>query len=301
MVGVDPIRLRGEPRHAHSLLSAESTRVPSRRPDSSVGATLTDRAAVPRGGVDGRVPASCASTRGVRGRRISPAGRRSASTEIETGLAGWALDYAMLAEVSATGDGQAKRPSRRGGRDQFGRRRQEPLVSSGGASDRDGRSAPHTQLSNADLPARDAVASPRRIFGADLVDVAYEPWRAVRSTALRLGPSVRAPAVLAERVNRSSWPPISTSGARRRVIPGAWTRHRCGRRSTASSGATACRRPRASPVGCGSRTWSAIRRSNGSPAGRRAPTSIAAARNRAAVTVTVARSPACRLPPARPW
>jgi hypothetical protein len=26
------------------------------------------------------------------GRRISPAGRRSASTEIDTGLAGWTLD-----------------------------------------------------------------------------------------------------------------------------------------------------------------------------------------------------------------
>jgi hypothetical protein len=56
----------------------------------------------------------------------------------------------------------------------------------------------HTQLSDADLPARDAVVLPRGIFGADLVDVAYEPWRAVRSTALRLGPSVRAPAVLAD-------------------------------------------------------------------------------------------------------
>lgn len=34
-----------------------------------------------------------------------------------------------------------------------------------------------------------------RVFGPDLVDVAYEPWRAVRSTVLRLGPSSRAPAI----------------------------------------------------------------------------------------------------------
>jgi hypothetical protein len=36
---------------------------------------------------------------------------------------------------------------------------------------------------------------PRGLFGPDLVDVAYEPWRAVRATMLRLGPSSRAPAV----------------------------------------------------------------------------------------------------------
>jgi hypothetical protein len=39
------------------------------------------------------------------------------------------------------------------------------------------------------------VTLPRGLFGPDLVDVAYEPWRAVRSTALRLGPSPRAPVV----------------------------------------------------------------------------------------------------------
>jgi hypothetical protein len=36
---------------------------------------------------------------------------------------------------------------------------------------------------------------PRGLSGPDLVDVAYEPWVAVRSTTLRLGPSSRAPAV----------------------------------------------------------------------------------------------------------
>jgi hypothetical protein len=56
----------------------------------------------------------------------------------------------------------------------------------------------HTSLSNADRQDSDALAWPRGIFGADLVDVAHEPWRAVRSTALRLGPSMRAPAVLAD-------------------------------------------------------------------------------------------------------
>jgi len=39
------------------------------------------------------------------------------------------------------------------------------------------------------------VTLPRGLFGPDLVDVAYEPWRAVGSTTLRLGPSSRAPAV----------------------------------------------------------------------------------------------------------
>jgi hypothetical protein len=56
----------------------------------------------------------------------------------------------------------------------------------------------HTQLADADLPARAAAALPRGIFGPDRVDVAHEPWRAVRSTALRLGPSMQAPAVLAD-------------------------------------------------------------------------------------------------------
>jgi hypothetical protein len=39
------------------------------------------------------------------------------------------------------------------------------------------------------------VTLPRGLFGTDLVDVAYEPWSAVRTTALRVGPSPRAPAV----------------------------------------------------------------------------------------------------------
>jgi hypothetical protein len=39
------------------------------------------------------------------------------------------------------------------------------------------------------------VTLPRGLFGPDIVDVAYEPWRAVRPTALRLGPSSRAPVV----------------------------------------------------------------------------------------------------------
>lgn len=33
------------------------------------------------------------------------------------------------------------------------------------------------------------VAVPRGLYGTDQVDVAYEPWRAVADTALRLGPS----------------------------------------------------------------------------------------------------------------
>ena len=43
-----------------------------------------------------------------------------------------------------------------------------------------------------------AIAPPRGLFGPDQVDVAYEPWRALRATALRLGPSRDAPAVLAD-------------------------------------------------------------------------------------------------------
>jgi hypothetical protein len=39
------------------------------------------------------------------------------------------------------------------------------------------------------------VTLPRGLFGPDRVDVAYEPWVAVESTTLRLGPSSRAPAV----------------------------------------------------------------------------------------------------------
>jgi hypothetical protein len=59
------------------------------------------------------------------------------------------------------------------------------------------RSLPQ-RLSAAHLAVGDAVALPRGLFGTNLVDVAYVPWRAVRSTALRLGPSVRAPVVLAD-------------------------------------------------------------------------------------------------------
>jgi hypothetical protein len=44
-------------------------------------------------------------------------------------------------------------------------------------------------------PAR-AVSLPRGLYGQDKVDVAYEPWRAVRESALRLGPSADAPPVL---------------------------------------------------------------------------------------------------------
>jgi hypothetical protein len=39
------------------------------------------------------------------------------------------------------------------------------------------------------------VSVPRGVFGTDQVDVSYEPWRAVRPTPLRLGPSARAPQV----------------------------------------------------------------------------------------------------------
>lgn len=39
---------------------------------------------------------------------------------------------------------------------------------------------------------------PRGLYGSDQVDVAYEPWRAVTSSTLRLGPDPRAPAVIAD-------------------------------------------------------------------------------------------------------
>jgi hypothetical protein len=39
------------------------------------------------------------------------------------------------------------------------------------------------------------VALPRGLYGHDRVDVAYEPWRAIRPTALRIGPSPNAPIV----------------------------------------------------------------------------------------------------------
>lgn len=42
------------------------------------------------------------------------------------------------------------------------------------------------------------VALPRGFYGHDQVDVAYEPWRAVRATPLRVGPSADAPVVLAD-------------------------------------------------------------------------------------------------------
>ncbi len=40
---------------------------------------------------------------------------------------------------------------------------------------------------------------PPGLFGPDRVDVAYEPWRARRPTALHVGPDIRSPLVLAER------------------------------------------------------------------------------------------------------
>jgi hypothetical protein len=42
------------------------------------------------------------------------------------------------------------------------------------------------------------VALPRGLYGQDQVDVAYEPWRAVRDTPLRVGPSADAPVVLGD-------------------------------------------------------------------------------------------------------
>jgi hypothetical protein len=41
-------------------------------------------------------------------------------------------------------------------------------------------------------------ALPRGLYGAEQVDVAYEPWRAVARTVLRLGPTPDAPAVRAD-------------------------------------------------------------------------------------------------------
>lgn len=43
-----------------------------------------------------------------------------------------------------------------------------------------------------------AIRPPARIYGSDEVDVAYEPWRALRPTELRVGPSPRAVVVLAD-------------------------------------------------------------------------------------------------------
>ncbi|HEY5143953.1 MAG TPA: hypothetical protein VII98_10670 [Solirubrobacteraceae bacterium] len=39
---------------------------------------------------------------------------------------------------------------------------------------------------------------PAGLFGPDRVDVAYEPWRAVRPAALHVGPDIQSPLVLAE-------------------------------------------------------------------------------------------------------
>jgi hypothetical protein len=39
---------------------------------------------------------------------------------------------------------------------------------------------------------------PRGLYGTDQVDVAYEPWRAITPTVLRVGPNADAPAVLAD-------------------------------------------------------------------------------------------------------
>ncbi len=46
-----------------------------------------------------------------------------------------------------------------------------------------------------DPPAPAPIAG---VFGPDGVDVAYEPWRALRRTALRVGPHARSPVVLAD-------------------------------------------------------------------------------------------------------
>jgi hypothetical protein len=53
------------------------------------------------------------------------------------------------------------------------------------------RASQSAEASDAELLA----ALPRGLFGTDRVDVAYEPWRAVRATVLRVGPNTRAPAV----------------------------------------------------------------------------------------------------------
>lgn len=42
------------------------------------------------------------------------------------------------------------------------------------------------------------MSLPRGIFGADQVDVGYEPWQAVCATLLRVGPSALAPPVLSD-------------------------------------------------------------------------------------------------------
>src|SRR4051812_16320007 len=47
-------------------------------------------------------------------------------------------------------------------------------------------------------PRASRQALPRGLFGADQVDVAYEPWRAIASSTLRLGPDPDAPRVTAD-------------------------------------------------------------------------------------------------------
>jgi hypothetical protein len=42
------------------------------------------------------------------------------------------------------------------------------------------------------------MSLPRGVFGTDQVDVAYEPWRALRAAPLRIGPSPRAPQVVSD-------------------------------------------------------------------------------------------------------
>lgn len=58
------------------------------------------------------------------------------------------------------------------------------------------RSDPHRSSPAEAAGARAAL--PRGIFGPDQVDVAYEPWRAVRESALRVGPGAGAPVVVAD-------------------------------------------------------------------------------------------------------
>jgi hypothetical protein len=60
----------------------------------------------------------------------------------------------------------------------------------------------HTESSNPQSGTAELVGSsvalPRGLYGYDEVDVSYEPWRAVRTTQLRVGPSAGAPVVLAD-------------------------------------------------------------------------------------------------------
>lgn len=58
------------------------------------------------------------------------------------------------------------------------------------------RMASNTPDSRSSAVAERAIALPRGLYGHDQVDVAYEPWRAVRDSTLRVGPSADAPPVL---------------------------------------------------------------------------------------------------------